>query len=82
MDSQQITGSRAQKYAKQSKNSNDKPKKTSNPKKKYMTTLIVLSLIVCFILGTMIGYSLVGGGDVADVFNMETWVHLFNLIFG
>lgn len=82
MDSQQITGSRAQRYAKTNKKTtNDTPKK--KPKaKKGITTLIILSVIAFFIAGTVIGYAIVGDGNAADVFRLETWAHLYNLIFG
>lgn len=82
MDSQQITSSRTQRYAKTNKKTtNDKPKKTPKAKKG-VTAIIVLSVVVCFIIGTVIGYAIVGDGNALDVFRLETWVHLYNLIFG
>lgn len=82
MESRQITSSRAEKYAKTNKKaSNDKPKKTSKANKG-LRTLIILSVIAIFIVGTVIGYSIVGEGEISDVFRLETWIHLYKLVFG
>lgn len=85
MDSGQITNSRAQKYGKTNKKSSDdnnkKPSKT-NSKRRYSTTVIVFSIIIIFIVGTMIGYGLIGGGNALDLFRLETWSHLYKLVFG
>ncbi|HBI03727.1 MAG TPA: hypothetical protein DDY49_06830 [Paenibacillaceae bacterium] len=33
-------------------------------------------------MGLMIGYSVMGDGPVRDVFQPETWTHVWKLIFG
>jgi hypothetical protein len=37
--------------------------------------------LVALIAGLTIGYSTIGGGDPADVFKLETWKHLYDLVF-
>ena len=39
---------------------------------------------LCFIalmFGLTIGYATLGGGEASDVFQIETWRHLYNLVF-
>ena len=41
--------------------------------------LLVLALIlIAFVVGTMIGYGVLGGGDPKAVFNSELWKHIFD----
>jgi hypothetical protein len=45
--------------------------------------LLVPLLCACgLIAGLLIGYTRLGGQPAAEVFSMETWMHLFNLVFG
>lgn len=32
-------------------------------------------------IGLTIGYSTIGGGSAGDVFKLDTWKHLYNLVF-
>lgn len=41
--------------------------------------VIILSL-VSVALGTVVGYSVIGEGEAADVFNKETWFHIIDFI--
>jgi len=41
--------------------------------------LLVLGLIlIAFVVGTMIGYGLLGGGDPMRVFDSDLWKHIFD----
>lgn len=53
----------------------------SNSKKHIMTQLIkviifVVLLIVLFYVGLMIGYGVVGEGNVKDIFSGNIWQHM------
>lgn len=42
-----------------------------------LRVLVVLVLaIAMLVLGAVIGYSVIGGGDWKDVFDIETWRHI------
>ncbi|MBE3553887.1 MAG: DNA-directed RNA polymerase subunit beta [Thermicanus sp.] len=45
-------------------------------------TIIVLMLFASMLIGMMIGYGILGKSPVGDIFSIETWTHLFALIFG
>ncbi|HAP3369433.1 TPA: DNA-directed RNA polymerase subunit beta [Enterococcus faecalis] len=41
--------------------------------------LVVISLvIILFVVGTMIGYGLIGNGNPMDVFDEKIWIHIMN----
>ncbi|ELZ4693565.1 DNA-directed RNA polymerase subunit beta [Enterococcus faecalis] len=41
--------------------------------------LVVISLvIILFVVGTMIGYGLIGNGNPMDVFDKKIWTHIMN----
>ena len=41
--------------------------------------LVVISLvIILFVVGTMIGYGLIGNGNQMDVFDEKIWTHIMN----
>ena len=41
--------------------------------------LVVISLvIILFVVGTMIGYGLIGNGNTMDVFDEKIWTHIMN----
>ena len=41
--------------------------------------LVVISLvIILFVVGTMIGYGLIGNGNLMDVFVEKIWTHIMN----
>lgn len=45
---------------------------------------VLLALVVLFLLffaGLTIGYVVLGNGPLAEVFQLETWVHMFELVF-
>lgn len=49
----------------------------------YARVLIVLGLIVlAIIVGTYIGYSVLGDGAASDIFKKGTWTHIFDIISG
>jgi len=78
-------GSRAEKYSRANNKteSSPTPKSTKNKKVKQKRSLMVYSAIalVLFILGSMIGY-VIGGRNPLEVFNINTWMHMFNLVLG
>ena len=44
--------------------------------------LVVLLIIVAFVVGAMLGYSVIGdGADPMDIFNQELWEHILNFVF-
>ncbi len=42
--------------------------------------LLVVLIIVCAVAGAVVGYGMLGGGNVADVFKESTWTHIMDLI--
>lgn len=44
--------------------------------------LVILLLAVAVIAGAMIGYSILGDGPAGDVFQKETWTHIFDIMNG
>lgn len=44
--------------------------------------IILLALFASMLIGMMIGYGILGKSPVVEVFSIETWTHLFTLIFG
>lgn len=49
----------------------------------WLRLYIVLTLIgASLFLGMMIGYGTIGGGDPTDVFKLETWYHIVDLMTG
>jgi len=43
--------------------------------------IVPLLFIAALIAGLYIGYTKLGGGSSEDVWNVETWQHIFDLIF-
>ncbi|MGD9677920.1 MAG: DNA-directed RNA polymerase subunit beta [Vulcanibacillus sp.] len=84
MDSRQVTTTRAQKYAKNNKKSSDekKPVKSNKKRRRYLIGIGIVAILVCFNIGAMIGYGLIDDGNALDIFRLETWTHLYQLIFG
>lgn len=44
--------------------------------------LVLVLIVVAAILGTMVGYSVIGQGKAMDVFKIETWQHIFDIMNG
>ena len=42
--------------------------------------LLVCGIIVCFAVGTMVGYGVLGDGKPMNVFEKETWTHIIDLV--
>jgi hypothetical protein len=45
-------------------------------------SLISFLLFIALLGGLITGYSIVGDGAVLDVFNLKTWKHMYDLVFG
>lgn len=43
--------------------------------------LVPLLLFISLLAGAIVGYSIVGDGSAAEVFNLKTWKHMYDLIF-
>ncbi|MDB7087822.1 MULTISPECIES: DNA-directed RNA polymerase subunit beta [Enterococcus] len=39
---------------------------------------VILLVLLLFIIGTMIGYGLIGGGSPFKVFQLSLWLHIFD----
>ena len=81
---QKKVGTRSEKYNNTKKSSNNTPKvkkKKNNDKLKRNLLLIVIGFII-FMVGAMVGYGLLGKGNPFDVFDIDTWLHMYRLIFG
>ncbi|MCM2675942.1 DNA-directed RNA polymerase subunit beta [Alkalicoccobacillus plakortidis] len=76
--------------AKAKQKAEQKPEKTPRKKKGRIRILpiwlrlyIILTLIgASLFLGMMVGYGTIGGGDPFDVFKLETWYHIVDLMKG
>jgi len=44
-------------------------------------TIVPLLFIAALLAGLYVGYTKIGGGSPEDVWNWETWKHMFDLIF-
>ncbi|MBP2117838.1 DNA-directed RNA polymerase subunit beta [Cohnella lubricantis] len=43
--------------------------------------IIPILCVAALILGMAIGYVVLGKGELADVFDMHTWRHMYDLVF-
>lgn len=43
--------------------------------------LIPALCVVALFVGLTIGYATIGGGEASAVFHIDTWKHLYNLVF-
>lgn len=81
-------GLRAQKYSKAksktdlSTNTNKSASKNKKTKQKRSLLFYSAIALVLFILGSMLGYGIIGGRNAFEVFDINTWLHMYNLIFG
>ena len=44
--------------------------------------LLLVLLIVAAMVGAMVGFSVIGDGTAGDVFKVETWQHIFDIMNG
>lgn len=44
--------------------------------------LIPFLLFIALLAGLIAGYSIIGNGSALDVFDINTWKHMYNLVFG
>ncbi|MED2970838.1 DNA-directed RNA polymerase subunit beta [Fictibacillus sp. B-59209] len=42
--------------------------------------VIFVLMVICLVVGSVIGYSVVGDGKAGDVFKKETWTHISDLV--
>ncbi|AXY25980.1 hypothetical protein CL176_08195 [Suicoccus acidiformans] len=42
--------------------------------------LFVLVFVICVVLGLYIGYTMIGDGNFWEVFNRDTWQHIYDFI--
>ncbi|MFJ7726086.1 DNA-directed RNA polymerase subunit beta [Neobacillus sp. NPDC097160] len=42
--------------------------------------LLVVLIFVCVVAGAAVGYGMLGGGKMADVFKESTWTHIIDLV--
>src|SRR5689334_14117004 len=42
--------------------------------------LLVVSILICVMTGAAVGYGMLGGGNVGDVFRESTWTHILDLV--
>ncbi|RFU60731.1 DNA-directed RNA polymerase subunit beta [Peribacillus glennii] len=82
MEEKQLT---RQEYRQQEK----KAEKAQNTKERirirllpiWLRLVIVCVLItICVLSGAVVGYSVIGGGEVSDVFKTSTWTHIVDLV--
>lgn len=73
---------RAQRHTK-AKNgkSSSKGKTAAKGSTNLFPLLIIAFALIALITGAFIGYSVIGDGEPVEIFNLETWTHLYNLIF-
>ncbi|WP_019243158.1 MULTISPECIES: DNA-directed RNA polymerase subunit beta [Bacillus] len=44
--------------------------------------IFAISIVVAVTVGGIVGYSVMGGGNPADVFQKDTWTHIIELVHG
>lgn len=42
--------------------------------------IVVLLIVLCFTIGTMVGYGVIGNGKPFDALNQSTWTHIIDLV--
>lgn len=40
--------------------------------------VVILLVIILFVVGIMIGYGLIGNGNLMDVFDEKIWIYIMN----
>lgn len=82
LDQGKQLGSRSEreKNTKQKKASTSTPSQRKDKKVKY--SVIISLAIIAFLVGSMIGYGILGKRNAFEVFDIDTWLHMYRLIFG
>ncbi|MBA9027854.1 MULTISPECIES: DNA-directed RNA polymerase subunit beta [Bacillaceae] len=47
----------------------------------FRVLLVTFLIVVSVVSGTIVGYSIMGGGEMVDVFSKSTWTHIFDLVY-
>lgn len=42
--------------------------------------LVIVGMLFLYLIGTAIGYSIIGDGDFSKVFSGEIWEHIFSFL--
>ena len=42
--------------------------------------LLIMAIPISIVIGSLIGYSVIGDGKPAEVFQKETWLHIVDLV--
>ncbi|MBM7652626.1 DNA-directed RNA polymerase subunit beta [Neobacillus cucumis] len=42
--------------------------------------LLLVSVVICLIAGSAVGYGMLGGGNVGDIWKESTWTHIVDLV--
>jgi hypothetical protein len=77
---------KTQRYQEREKSSRDEEKQLVNRGRKrsfpiwLRLLLLICGIIVCFVVGTMVGYGVLGDGKPMNVFEKETWTHIVDLV--
>lgn len=82
MDQQKQAKSRTQRHNSNKKTTTKPKKKSSNKTIRIPFLLVIILAFIALIIGGVIGYSVIGKENPAEVFDIDTWMHLYNLIFG
>ncbi|MEH7417294.1 DNA-directed RNA polymerase subunit beta [Neobacillus drentensis] len=77
----------AQQPAKATENTNAAPLPPANKRVRIRLipiwlrlVLLVVSVFICAIAGASVGYGMLGGGNVGDIFKESTWTHIIDLV--
>lgn len=42
--------------------------------------LVLLAIVLAVVIGCLVGYSVIGEGKPSEVFQKDTWSHIFDLV--
>ncbi|WP_202079509.1 DNA-directed RNA polymerase subunit beta [Caldalkalibacillus salinus] len=70
------------KAVKKKKTNKNKKRKRSKVGSFFMKWLFILfCLLASVVAGLLVGYALIGDGAPSDVFKIDTWKHIYDLVF-
>jgi hypothetical protein len=74
-----------QRYKEREKSSREEKKQVNRGRKRSFPIwlrllLLICGIVVCFVVGTMVGYGVLGNGKPTNVFEKETWTHIIDLV--